>query len=111
MVVPEGRGGGADRELVGLRPALDKAFAEPPFTRHFAKMANAEADEKHLFVPLHRDALPFPVAYGLLEGGTLPPELPPLPAAVTHLWLAPALSRRVLLWTPAGWEEHHPYDN
>lgn len=110
MVVPAGRGGGVDHSLVGLNQALLEAFAEPPMPRHLEKVARAEADERHLFVSIHRSALPFAVADGLWTGAVLPSEPPPLPAVVTHLWLAPALGRRVLLWTPFGWEEHHPYD-
>ncbi len=110
MVVPAGRGGGVDHSLAGLKQALIEAFAKPPMPRHLEKVALAEADERHLFIPVHRSALPFAVADGLWTGATLPPEPPPLPAKVTHLWIAPALGRRILLWTPRGWEEHHPYD-
>lgn len=110
MIVPAGRGGGVDHLLRGLKKALIEAFAAPPMPRHLDKVARAEADERHLFVPVHRSALPFAVADGLWTGTRLPPEPPPLPAEVTHLWLAPALGRRVLLWSPRGWEEHHPYD-
>lgn len=110
MVVPAGRGGGVDHSLAGLRQALIEAFAEPPMPRHLEKVARAEADERHLFVRVHRSALPFAVADGLWTGAGLPAEPPPLPASVTHLWLAPALGRRLLLWTPHGWEEHNPYD-
>jgi len=110
MVVPTGRGGGVDRSLRGLRQALLAAFAEPPMPRHFEKLARAEADERHLFVPVHLSALPFAVADGLWSGESLPPEPPPLPPSITHLWLAPQFGRRVLLSTPRGWEEHHPYD-
>ena len=110
MVVPAARGGGVDHSLAGLRQALAEAFAVPPMPRHLEKLTRTEADERHLFIPVHRTALPFAVADGLWAGAALPPEPPPLPAAVTHLWLAPALGRRVLLWTPRGWQERHPYD-
>jgi len=69
--------------------ALIEVLAEPPMPRHLEKLARAEAYERHLFVPLHRSALPFAVADGLWTGTALPPEPPPLPAEVTHLWLAP----------------------
>ena len=66
--------------------------------------ANADADERHLFIPLHDSALPFSISSELVFEDTLPPEPPPLPESVTHPWLAPASSRRVLLWSrAAGW--------
>ncbi|MFF8968678.1 hypothetical protein [Streptomyces sp. NPDC014995] len=111
MVVPSGRGGGVDRSLNGLRSALDEAFLRPHMNKHLDKIARAEADERHLFVPLHFTALPFNVAYGLMEGDALPTTPPPLPISVTHLWLAPQFAQRVLLWTPDGWQQHYPYDN
>jgi hypothetical protein len=110
MVMPAGRGGGVDHSLVGLKQALIEVFAEPPMPRHIEKLSRAEASERHLFVAVHRSALPFAVADALWAGAGIPPEAPLLPAALTHLWLAPALGRRVLLWTSNGWEEHHPYD-
>lgn len=110
MVVPVGRGGGVDHSLSGLREALAEAFGEPPMPRHFEKLARTGAGQRHLFVFIHHSALPFAVADGLWSGTRLPPEPPPLPTAVTHLWLAPALGGRVLLWSPGGWEEHQPYD-
>ncbi len=110
MVVPAGRGGGVDHSLSGLKQALIEVFAEPPMPRHLEKLARAEADERHLFVPLHRSGLPFSGADGLWTGTALPPEPPPLPAEVMHLWLAPQLGSRVLMGTPRGWEQHQPYD-
>lgn len=110
MVVPSGRGGGVDRSLAGLRPALEDAFAQPQMARHLTKVASAEADEHHLYVIAHRSALPFAVADGLWVGTTLPPDAPPLPEGVSHLWLAPGLGSRVLLWSPHGWQDYRPYD-
>ncbi|GGM15749.1 hypothetical protein GCM10011594_39750 [Nakamurella endophytica] len=111
-VLPASRGGAVDESLSGLRQALEDAFAEPHMVRHLDKTARADTDERHLFLPVHWSVLPFPVFYGLLDDGqALPPEPPPLPPAITHLWLAPELARRVLLWTPHGWQNHYPYDN
>lgn len=111
MVVPSGRGGSVDRSLQGLQSALIDAFQLPHMSRHLEKIARAEADEHHLFVPLHFTALPFHVAYGLMEGDALPPDPPPLPPSITHLWLAPQFAQRVLLWSPDGWQQHLPYDS
>jgi hypothetical protein len=75
------------------------------------KLARADADERHLFVPLHDSALPFSISSELMFGDMLPPDPPPIPEYITHLWLAPAFSSRVLLWCKAlGWRNFHPYD-
>jgi hypothetical protein len=99
MVVPVGGGGVVDESLRGFADALREAFRNPHIVRHFDKLAAAEADERHLFIPLHDSALPFPVFTDLVFADTLPPDPPQLPEHVTHLWLAPAGSRRVLLWS------------
>jgi hypothetical protein len=111
MVVPAGRGGSVDSDLVGLRAAVADMLDSTTMRRHVAKLARAEADERHLFVPIHRSALPYPVADGLWTGSSVPTDAPVLPDGVTHLWLALGLGRRVLLGDAHGWTQHHPYDN
>lgn len=107
MVVPYAGGGAVDESLRGFADALRDAFTSPHIVSHFEKLARAEADERHLFIPLHDSALPFGISSELIFEDTLPPEPPPLPESVTHLWLAPAGSRRVLLWSRAeGWRNY-----
>jgi hypothetical protein len=104
MVVPYVGGGFVDESLSGFAAALSEAFKNPSIQEHFEKLANAHADERHLFIPLHDSALPFSVSTELVFEDTLPPEPPPVPDSVTHLWLKPAGSKRVLLWSRAeGW--------
>lgn len=79
--------------------------------RHLEKLARAEADERHLFIPVHLSAFPFSVADALIASASLPSDPPPLPEKITHLWLAPPFSRRVLLWNGVEWNNHYPYDN
>lgn len=105
-VLPAATGGAVDETLSGLAAALAEAFTRTPFPAHFAKLARTAAHERHLYVPVHWSALPFPVSCGLMFG-TQPP---PLPQPVSHLWLDPQYSRRLLLWSPAGWSEHDPYN-
>jgi len=59
---------------------------------------------------VHLSAFPFAVTDGLIVGNALPPEPPPLPAGLTHVWLAPSSGRRVLLGTAEGWSPHFPYE-
>jgi hypothetical protein len=104
MVVPVGGAGVIDESLSGVADALSEAFKSPHIVDHFDKLARAEADQRHLFIPLHGSALPFSVSSELVFEDTLPPEPPPLPEHVTHLWLKPEGSRQVLLWSrDAGW--------
>ncbi len=111
MVTSTGRGGGVDTSLSGLQAALAEMFEQPVVAKHLRKVAEAEADDRHLCLLIHRSALPFALADGLWTGTTLPPDAPPpLPERVTHLWLMPELGGRVLLWTPNGWQQHRPYD-
>lgn len=110
MVTPAGRGGGVDTSLRGLNVALGEVFDQVGVAKHLRKVAQADADERHLCLLIHRSALPFAVADGLWTGTTVPPEPPPLPAGVSHLWLMPQLGRRVLLWAPTGWQQHRPWD-
>ncbi len=114
MVVPLGRGGAVDESLSSLAEALHDAFqAQAHVQRHFDKLARADADERHLFIPLHDTALPENVAIALqFDSKALPPDPPPVPDFITHLWLAPRFARRVLLWIRGtGWQEFYPYDN
>jgi hypothetical protein len=110
-VMSAGSGGGTDESLAGLRQSLFEAFAMPHMAKHIDKVTRADADERHLFLPIHWTGLPFAVSYGLMFGTVEPPEPPPLTNQVTHLWLAPQYARRVLLWSRAGWSSHYPYDN
>lgn len=110
MVVPVVGGGFIDESLSGFANELRTAFNAPHIPPHFAKLASAVADERHLFIPLHASALPFRISSVLMFDGALPSEPPPVPAHITHLWLAPEYSRRVLLWSqPEGWRNFLPY--
>jgi hypothetical protein len=112
MVVPVSRGGAVDDSLPGFVDELRTAFNVPHIPPHFAKLATASADERHLFIPLHDSALPFTLATGLMFGDALPSDPPPVPGHITHLWLAPAYSRRVLLWSRQdSWRNFFPYGN
>ncbi len=109
-VMTKGVGGGVDEELSGLLVALSDLFDGDHLRRKFSKLARHQADERHLFLGIDIDGVPFSVLDGLAFGSSLPPDPPPLPDPITHLWIAPRPGRRVLYWSPAGWTQHHPYD-
>jgi hypothetical protein len=57
MVVPRAAGGVVDESLSGFADALHNAFEAPHIQEHFEKLAKAaDADERHLFIPLHDSA-------------------------------------------------------
>jgi hypothetical protein len=109
MVVSVSGGGVVDSSLSGFADELSTAFQAPHISSHFDKLAAADADERHLFIPLHPSALPFSSFSVLQFEDALPPEPPRIPDHVTHLWLAPESSQRVLIWSRAdGWRNFYP---
>ncbi|MUL58485.1 hypothetical protein FZI85_04050 [Mycobacterium sp. CBMA293] len=113
QVVPDMGGGWIDQHLTGFAVGIKEAFdGAPHIAGHFEKLGKANADERHLFIPLHDTAMPFPVTTVLMFEDTLPPEAPPVPDHITHLWLLPNYGRRVLLWSRnRGWRNVYPYDD
>jgi hypothetical protein len=110
-VVPASGGGWIDETLSSFTEALADAFLENRHVApHFEKLERANADERHLFIPLHDSALPFSVGSELIFSDTLPPDPPRVPRLITHLWVAPAFGKRVLLWSRSeGWRNCYPY--
>jgi hypothetical protein len=111
-VVPLSDGGSMDDTLAGFSDALTEAFEadKKNIEKHFRKLENAQADERHFFIMLHTRVLPFRIFSVLLFDDPLPQEAPDLPAHISHLWLAPNFSKRVLLWSrPGGWQNIFPY--
>ena len=110
MVVPPGDGGAADTDLGGLRVALEHAFTTTHLVDRLAKLLRDPSEERHLFVAVHNTGLPYSVFDGLAFGDQLPAEPPPLPLGISHLWLAPRFSPRVVLWASTEWQQYQPYD-
>jgi len=108
MVTHVGRGGGVDRTFSGLSAALIELFADANIVKHVQKLRRSDADERHLFLAVHSQALPYPVADALMFGETTPADRPLLPDGITHIWLASQYGARLLLGTAEGWASH-PY--
>lgn len=111
MVTPSASGGAADEHLESLNEVLDDVFKVDSVARRVRKVSSTPGvDQRHLFLILSLDAVPFGVSHGLSFGELLPQSPPPLPAGVTHLWLASGYRQRVVLWDGQIWSQHHPYD-
>lgn len=111
LVTPAGNGGMVDDSLSGLNDTLADAFSAAHLPNHVAKLVRTPADEKHLFLIVHQTDLRFEVASALMFGTTVPEGQAWLPAGISHLWLAPEFSNRVLVGTSTGWVQAYPYDN
>lgn len=109
LVTSGGDGGVVDEALTGLRQALVEAFQVGNLHRHVEKVSRTAADEHHLFVILHENDLDFSVMSALMFDRSLPPNPAWLPAGLSHLWLAPAFSSRVLLSAGGVWSQAFPY--
>jgi hypothetical protein len=103
-VLPVSDGGVVDSSLSRFAEELAAAFETQHISEHFEKLRDADADERHLFIPLHESALPFSSFTVLQFEDALPAQPPRIPDYITHLWLAPASSKRVLIWEEGdGW--------
>lgn len=103
MVVPAGRGGATDSTLARLRDTLARELASPLMEKHVDKLLATDADERHLYLPVHLSVWPFDVADAFQWSTSLPSDPPPLPEGITHLWLAPQAEQHVLWWAPDEW--------
>ena len=97
---------------INLADASKREFDNAPhIPRHFTKLRIAEAHERHLFAPIHYSALPESEFFCMVCGDSLPSSSPMVPEFLTHLWLAPMYTRRVLLWDRmSGWRNLYPYE-
>ncbi|WP_460662316.1 hypothetical protein [Kribbella swartbergensis] len=109
-ITPRGGGGSVDEALIGLATELNEPFRTSPVRERFNKLLRHQADERHLFLAVHEQSLPFAVFYGLAFGSELPPDPLPVPDGISALWLAPAYSSRLLLWRSGEWCQVEPYD-
>ncbi len=104
MVVPVIAGGFTDESFSTFTQELSTAFRRPHIQEHFQKLARTNTPEQHLFIPLHNTALPVEISSALMFSTALPTAPPPIPTHITHLWLAPEYSSRILLWSRGqGW--------
>lgn len=110
MVSPDAPGGLVDDSLSGLHAVLEDALSGGHLLRHVEKLRRATGDERHLFIIVHESDLRFDVTSGLMFGRSVPAGLAWKPDGISHLWLAPVFSNRVLLSASSGWSQAFPYD-
>lgn len=111
MVTPAGDGGMVDDSLSGLNSALQAAFTADHLLRRVKKLCRTPADERHLFVIVHQSDLRFEVTSALMFGTAVPEGPAWRPTGISHLWLAPAFSNRILIGSRSGWMQASPYDD
>ena len=109
-VWPRAIAGAVDHSFAGLRQALADTFDERHMPDHLDKLLAHPADARHLALLLGWTGLPLALYDAIVFGDQLPTDPPPLPDGITHLWLIPDFGKRVLLWSPDGWAEHHVFD-
>jgi hypothetical protein len=111
MVTPSATGGAVDEQLESMNEVLAALYEVPSVARRIEKLRSTlGVDQRHLFLILSLDAVPFGTSYGLSFGSLLPTSPPPMPDGLSHLWLATGYGRRVLLWDSVRWSQHYPYD-
>jgi hypothetical protein len=98
----------ADEPFVTFDNELSDLLAKAEVSRRVVKLARAQADECHLMIVAHMTAFSFSVIDSVMNGDALPPQQPSgLDARITHLWLVPEFGKRLLLWSPSGWQSHN----
>lgn len=99
-----------DTDLRTLADVLEATLATDKIQNKIDKVVGAGVDEAHLYLSIHYSGLPT-VYDGLAFDSTLPPSTPINMRGLTHLWLAPQFSRRVLLWDGSNWTAHQPFND
>jgi hypothetical protein len=99
-----------DREMTDVPPAVRDWLACAAATRAVRRLTRRRTAERHLYLTLGCVGPAAEAFEALVRGDGVPPEPPPEPASVSHLWLAPVLGSAVFLWSrPDGWRRHEPY--
>jgi hypothetical protein len=110
MVTPGGISGSVDRQMTTFAGHLAIALAAPGPANRIAKLLRDPLPERHLYARVEMSGLEFSAFDGLMMAHGIPPEPPPLPADITHLWLMPRFGAHVYLWAPSGWSVHQVID-
>lgn len=105
-VLPPG-GGGAIPGIEAVPPWLSEVLSDPPLAQKVAKLADWEADRRHLFVALHTSAVPLGVVWAITDAEGLPNQPPAVPASIDGIWLASQWASPVVSWRRGeGWDRH-----
>jgi hypothetical protein len=104
MVAGSGGGGAVPDNLDGFAVWLEEALAVERFKSDLDKLDEAGREEKHLFLRVHEQWMPFKFDYLIAWSDVLPTEPFDPPGRLTGLWLATRWKNPVLYWTrDAGW--------
>jgi hypothetical protein len=105
-LLPPAIGGAAgDGETVAVW--LSELLRSDRLAKHLAKLAAADAEERHLWLGVHMSGAPFAPFYALTDGTVVPQTDPVVPAHLDAVWLFPQFSAPVLVWRRGkGWSRH-----
>lgn len=103
MVTPPGGGGAVDDDFGGIDDFLRDLFEAEE--KHVQKTVNDAADEHHLCFLVDDSRALFSIADAICRSPNVPPDAPPMPEGLTHLWLiGRQYGVRVLTWSAgSGW--------
>lgn len=107
-VLPPGRGGGAGGMEV-VPPWLSRQLeTDPLLVEKVEKLRQWDADQRHLFIGVHRYGVPFAVGYAFWNADAIPTTSPTLPDGLDGVWMAPAVNKPPLTWLRGrGWERQY----
>lgn len=109
-LLPHGSGGASP----GMRVVpgwLSDALAGP-LVRKVSKLADWDADFRHLVVGLHSSAVPFGVICAFVEDDAVPEDAPAVPDVLDAVWLVSEWSTPPLSWTREhGWRRHDVHES
>lgn len=111
FVAGTGSGGAVPDNLDGFSAWLEEQLADPRFKSDLDKLNEDDRPERHLFLRIHEQWIPFKYDYYVAWGETVPTEPFNPPGGIAGVWLATRWKNPILYWTnDGGWARTDAYD-
>jgi hypothetical protein len=111
FVAGTGSGGAVPDNLDGFSAWLEEQLADPRFKSDLDKLNEDDRPERHLFLRIHEQWIPFKYDYYVAWGETVPTEPFNPPEGIAGVWLATRWKNPILYWTnDGGWARTDAYD-